>query len=687
MKNAAVVSVALLLSVVNAREIGGAKELAPLAFDTLPAGSIRPEGWLKYQLDAMTEGLQGRLYENGRFLRRPNGWTNPDGKWGWEEQPYWLRTFLKLAILTDNKRMLGVAQEWIDGVLSTARPDGWYGPPDLCAHRCKTTGKVVSDIWPHMVMSETLLTWYEYKRDPRVLTVLAGFARWCLAQPDDVFLQTEGDWQSKVQVGRACDFVATLFRLYGQTDDTVFLDLADRLFRKRQRTPDKTFLTIHNVNFAQRFAYETIFSRRSGNPSHRAFADYWYEINSRLWGGEFPRGGFAADECQRVGCFDARYATESCCWGELVRSFRELANLTGETKWCDRAEDIVFNWHPVAFTPDWKRVHYLTGANMPVVDATTDHNYMDAAPRLAYSSQRYRCCLHNAGLALPLFAENLTRVTPEGDLVFALYAPHSGRLGATSWRMETRYPFRETVSLELSGLGARSVRLRVPGWAKGFAVKRNGAPFAASAEAGRWLELCGAWGEKERFEIEMKAECSLSTHVRTHAVTVDRGPLSYSLELGERYRDVPAPTFETAADGTSVGVFPAEKEGVAGERMTEVLPVRDWNYALVRTKDLAFRELPWSDDCFVASNAVCEIVATGRKVPEWTLQDGVPAALQESPVATDAPEETIRLIPMGAARCRLTVLPVAAEPGDIATRWQTVPASTKRADRPKLISQ
>ena len=82
-----------------------------------------------------------------------------------------------------------------------------------------------------------------------------------------------------------------------------------------------------------------------------------------------------------------------------------------------------------------------------------------------------------------------------------------------------------------------------------------------------------------------------------------------------------------------------------------------------------------------------EIVATGRKIPEWTLQDGEPAALQESPVATDAPEETIRFIPMGAARCRLTVLPVAAERGDIATRWQKVPATTRRTERPQLITQ
>ena len=662
-------------------------ELAPLAFETLPAGSIRPEGWLKRQLELESEGLPGRLYERGQYLKSGNGWLQAGSDWGWEEQPYWLRTFVKLAVLTRDERMLGVSRRWVDGVLSTARTDGWFGPESLRTHRHDRTGAIISDIWPHMVMAEALLTWYDETHDERIPAVLTGFAKWCLAQSDDVFLKRDSTWTFEVQQGRACDMVPALFRLWDLTGDRACLSLADRLFRMRQRTPDRTFLTIHNVNFAQRFAYETVFSRRSGNPSHRAFADYWYEINSRLWGGEFPRGAFAADECQRVGCFDARYATESCCWGEIVRSFRELANLTGEVRWCDRTEDVVFNWHPVAFTPDWKRVHYLTGANMVSVDAATDHNYMDPAPRIAYSADRYRCCLHNAGLALPLFAENLTRVAPGGDLVFALYAPHSGRLGETSWRMTTRYPFRETVSLELTGLGARGIRLRVPGWAKGFEVKRGGRPFAATDEAGRWLELRGEWGATERLEIVMKAECSLSVHARTHSVTVDRGPLSYSLALGETYREVSAPKFETAADGTTVGVFPAEKEGVAGERMTEVTPTGRWNYALVRSKGLEFRERPWTDDCFVASNAVCEISAVGRRVPEWTLQDGQPAALQESPVATSEPEEPLRFIPMGAARCRLTVLPVAAEGGDIATRWRPAPAVTKRSERPPLVSQ
>ena len=669
---------------------GGSAALAPLAMDTLPAGSIRPTGWLRHQLNAMTDGLQGRLYENGKFLRRPNGWTKPGEKWGWEEQPYWLRTFLKLAILTENARMLKVAEDWIDGVFSTARPDGWFGPADLRDHLVKATGGRISDIWPHMVMTETLLTWYDYRRDARVLPLLAGFARWCLAQPDETFLKEDpAQWTFEVQGGRACDVVPSLFRLYGLTNDRVFLELADRLFRMRARTPNRTFLTIHNVNFAQRFAYETVFSRRSGNPSHRAFADYWYEINARLWGGEFPRGGFASDECQRVGCFDARYATESCCWGELVRSFRELANVTGEAKWCDRTEDVVFNWFPVCFTPDWKRVHYLTGANMVNADATNDHNYMDLAPRVAYSSQRYRCCQHNAAFTLPLFAENLTRVRPSGDLVFALYAPHEGRAGETTWTLETRYPFRETAVLTVKNAGARAIELRVPGWAKGFAVKRDGRAVGAAetAPANGWLRLEGPWNETERLEVAMTAECVFTPHARTHAVTVERGPLAYSLALGETYRDVPAPVFGEGADGALVGVFPPEKEGEKGERMTEVLSQRPWNYALMPEKGLAYRECAWTDDCFVASNATCEIVATGRRVAAWNLQDGQPAALQESPVATDAPEETLRLIPMGCARCRLTVLPVAARPGDIANVWHSVPERTKRSERPKLMSE
>ena len=49
--------------------------LRPLELKPLRLGSIRPEGWLKVQLEAMTEGLCGRLHERTGYLNVTNGWT------------------------------------------------------------------------------------------------------------------------------------------------------------------------------------------------------------------------------------------------------------------------------------------------------------------------------------------------------------------------------------------------------------------------------------------------------------------------------------------------------------------------------------------------------------------------------------------------------------------------------------
>ena len=62
---------------------GRAEGLSPNALSPLPLGSVRPEGWLKYQLSLMTEGLVGRLYENSEFLSPSNGWICAGGS-GWE---------------------------------------------------------------------------------------------------------------------------------------------------------------------------------------------------------------------------------------------------------------------------------------------------------------------------------------------------------------------------------------------------------------------------------------------------------------------------------------------------------------------------------------------------------------------------------------------------------------------------
>jgi hypothetical protein len=46
-----------------------------------------------------------------------------------------------------------------------------------------------------------------------------------------------------------------------------------------------------------------------------------------------------------------------------------------------------------------------------------------------------------------------------------------------------------------------------------------------------------------------------------------------------------------------------------------------------------------------------------RRVDAWRAEDGVADAIAQSPVASDAPEETITLIPYAAAKLRITAFP------------------------------
>lgn len=53
------------------------------------------------------------------------------------------------------------------------------------------------------------------------------------------------------------------------------------------------------------------------------------------------------------------------------------------------------------------------------------------------------------------------------------------------------------------------------------------------------------------------------------------------------------------------------------------------------------------------------IKAKGKLIPEWTLDKyGLCGLLPESPVAVHTKEETIELIPVGAARLRISAFPV-----------------------------
>ena len=110
---------------------GNRAPLAPSELIPLPVNSIQPAGWLKVVLERQRDGMCGNLTEISAWLQKDgNAWLSKDGegKYGWEEVPYWLRGYIELAYVTKDPRLIAESQVWIDGVIGSQRDNGDFGP-------------------------------------------------------------------------------------------------------------------------------------------------------------------------------------------------------------------------------------------------------------------------------------------------------------------------------------------------------------------------------------------------------------------------------------------------------------------------------------------------------------------------------------------------------------------------------
>jgi len=152
----------------------------------LPLGSIQPHGWLARQLALMADGMTGRLTELSSFLAPDNGWLG-GAKDGWEEQGYWFRGFHDLAVLTGESRLLAEARRWLDAILGSQRPDGYFGAENQ--RRCRgANGQILVDLWPHMVMIDALIHHHEHSGDARIVPFLQRFFAFCRDLPEEQFM-------------------------------------------------------------------------------------------------------------------------------------------------------------------------------------------------------------------------------------------------------------------------------------------------------------------------------------------------------------------------------------------------------------------------------------------------------------------------------------------------------------------
>lgn len=649
----------------NSHYVGNRAPLQPSPLIALPIGAVRPAGWLRRQLELQNAGFHGHLTEISKFLKKDgNAWLDQTGQGrnGWEEVPYWLKGFQNCAFLLDDQAQLAEARTWIEGIFRGQQPDGWIGPGEGRTG-VATDLKGRDDLWPNMVALFCLQSFHEQTGDTRVLPAMARYFRYLESVPEAKFLN--GYWPSM----RGGDLLFSVYWLYNRTGEPWLLALAQKVHRKTARW-DTDIINLHNVNVAQAFREPTVYWMQSGRPENLNGADRnWKRVREMY--GQVPGGMFGADENARPGYTGPRQAIETCGSAEEMLSDELLLGITGNPVWADRCENVAFNTFPASFTPDMKALRYLTAPNLPQSDHVSKRPGVEnKGPKFEMNPHNHRCCQHNAGHGWPYFTQHAWFATPGNGLAAVLYAPSSvtARVGdGTEVRIaeETRYPFEENVTLKVSLAKAVNfpLYLRIPAWCAKPTIALNGQTLTVDARAGSYVRLDRTWTNGDVVQIRFPMETRTHTWESNRGtVSVDRGPLTYSLKIKEDYR---------RTGGTDQ--WPA----------FDIFPGSPWNYALVAAANFEFTQGTWPADNqpFAADASPVTLKTKARRVPEWTLDPtGLVNEVQPSPVRTTEPEESVTLIPMGAARLRIAAFPVAGT-GPDAKAWTTPTATPSPAPK------
>ncbi len=652
------------LSVTNQNYTGNKAPLQPLSFIKLPVGTIHAQGWVKKYLELQRDGLTGHLGEISAWLdKNNNAWYsgNGTGDHGWEEVPYWLKGYGNLGYQLHDTAIIAETKRWLNKAFMSQRPDGYFGPAIKENEHQDNKGQT-PDLWPNMLMLWCMQSYYEYSGDKRVLSFMDKYFDWEAKLPDDKLLEIY--WENS----RGGDNLYSIYWLYNITGKKELLTLAEKIHNNTANWMQKDNLpNWHNVNIAECFREPATYYMQTKNEDHLQATYNDFKLVRNIYG-QVPGGMFGADENARQGYTDPRQAVETCGMVEQMASDEILSGITGDPLWAENCEDVAFNTYPTAVMPDFKSLRYLTAPNMVISDSKNHSpGIQNDGPFLMMNPFSSRCCQHNHAQGWPYYAEYLFMASPDNGLAAMLYSSSTitakvAKGNAVTIKEETNYPFDEKIQFTITT--SKEVTfpfyIRIPSWCNGAKVYVNGALQDNDNKPGTYTRIEQNWRGKDVVELELPMHISVRKwQANKNSVSVNYGPLTYSLQIKEDYKKMDS---KASAIGDSKWQANVDESKWPSY---EIYPASSWNYGLVLNKDTASsfevvkKTWPKDDFPFTQQNVPIEIKAKGKQIPDWKIDKyGLCDTLPPSPVNVATKEDDIILIPMGAARLRISSFPV-----------------------------
>ena len=640
--------------------------LTPLALIKLPVGSIKPQGWILKYLELQREGLTGHLGEISAWLDKSNNaWYSSNGKgdYGWEEVPYWLKGYGNLGYILKDEKIISETNLWLNKVFESQRPDGYFGPA-LTEADIQRNKSATQDLWPNMLILWTMQSYYEFSHDARVIPFMTKYFKWQLTVPDEKLLEIY--WENS----RGGDNLYSIYWLYNRTGEKWLLDLATKIHKNTADWQQKDNLpNWHNVNIAQCFREPATYFMQSKDSTSLQATYRNFHLIRQLYG-QVPGGMFGSDENSRKGYDDPRQAVETCGMVEQMASDEILMSITADPMWADNCENVAFNTYPAAVMPDFKALRYLTAPNMVVSDSRNHAPGIDnAGPFLMMNPFSSRCCQHNHAQGWPYYSEYLWMATPDNGIAAMMYnssevtAQVGNKNSSVTLKQNTHYPFDENISISINTANEVNfpLYLRIPNWCNSAQVKINGILQEVKLEASSYTRIERTWKQGDTIELILPMQLKKDTWTNNkNSVSINYGPLTFSLKIDEFYKEMDS---KKSAIGDSKWQANADQ---SKWKSYEIYPASMWNYGLSLTDEALAQQFEivkksWPSDNFpfTQTSVPISLKAKGKIIPEWILdKNGLCDILPQSPVEVFTKDETIELIPMGAARLRISAFPV-----------------------------